>query len=70
MSLRLSLLEVAIFFPLGLGVLCCPRSGFLAYNRLGHFSLFRLRKGPEAGEAEVAFTSKHSFNILLRLLWC
>jgi hypothetical protein len=43
---------------------------FLAYNRLGSFSLFGLGEGLEEGEAEVAFTSKHSFNILLRLLWC
>jgi hypothetical protein len=51
-------------------MLCWPHSGFLAYNRLGHFSLFGLGGGPEVGKAEVAFTSKHSFNILLRLLSC
>jgi hypothetical protein len=43
--------------------------GFLAYNRLSHFILFGLRGKLEAGKAEVAFTSKHSFNILLRPLW-
>ena len=35
MSLCLSPLGVAILFPLRLRVLCCPRLGFLAYNRLG-----------------------------------
>ena len=44
--------------------------GLLAYNRLGRFSLYGLGGGSEADKAEVAFTSKHSFNILLRLLWC
>ena len=70
MGIHLSLLGVAIFFLLGLGVLCHLCSGFLAYNRLGHFSLFGLRGRPEAGKAEVVFTSKHNFNILLRLWWC
>jgi hypothetical protein len=69
MSIRLSQPGVAVFFPLGLGVLYCPCSAFLAYNRFGCFSLYGLGGGAEAGEAEVAFTSKHSFNILLRLLW-
>jgi inositol monophosphatase 3 len=69
MSIHLSPSGVAIFFLLGLGVLCHPCSGFLHYNRLGHFSLYGLGGGPEAGEVKVAFTSKHSFNILLRLLW-
>ena len=50
-------------------MLCHPHSGFLAYNRLGRLSLFSLGEGLEASEAEMAFTSKHSFNILLRLLW-
>jgi hypothetical protein len=61
---------MAIFFLLGLRVLCCSCSGFLAYNRFGHFSFYSLGGGPETGETEVAFTLKHSFNILLRLLWC
>ena len=61
---------MAIFFLLGLRVLCHPCLGFLAYNRLGCFNLYGLGGGPEAGKAEVSFTPKHSFNILLRLLWC
>ena len=65
MSICLSPPGVAIFFPLGLGVLCHPSSGFLAYNRFGRFSLYGLGGGLEAGGAEVAFTSKHSFSILL-----
>jgi hypothetical protein len=51
-------------------VLCCPCSGFLAYNRLGCFILYGLGGGLEVGKAKVVFISKHSFNILLRLLWC
>jgi inositol monophosphatase 3 len=70
MSICLSPPGVAIFFPLGLGVLCHPSSGFLAYNRFDCFSLYSLGGESEVGEAEVAFTTKHSFNILLRLLWC
>jgi inositol monophosphatase 3 len=70
MSLYLSPLGLVVFFPLGLGLLCHPHFGFLAYNILGHFSLFCLRGRPEAGKAEVSLISKHSFNILLRLLWC
>jgi hypothetical protein len=57
---------VALFFLLVLRVLCHPHLGFLDYNRLGRFSLYDLGGGPEAGKAEVAFTSKHSFKILLR----
>jgi hypothetical protein len=65
MGICLSLPGVAVFFLLGLRVLHhCP--GFL----VSRFSLFRLGSGLEAGEAEVAFTSKQSFDILLRLLWC
>jgi hypothetical protein len=51
-------------------MLFCPCMGFLAYNRLGHSSLYGLGRGLKAGEAEVGFTSRHSFNIILRLLWC
>ena len=70
MSICLSTPGVTVFFLLGLRVLCRPWSGFLAYIRLGHFSFYSLGGGPETGETEVAFTLKHSFNILLRLLWC
>jgi inositol monophosphatase 3 len=66
MGIRLSLPGMAVFFVLGLGVLCHLCSGFLA----GRFSLFGLGSGPAVGEAAVAFTSKQSFDILLRLLWC
>jgi hypothetical protein len=70
MSIHLFPPGMAVFFLLGLGVLCCPCSVFLPYNRLGCFSLYGLGGGLEAGEAEVVFTSKYIFNILLRLLWC
>jgi inositol monophosphatase 3 len=66
MGFRLSPLGMAVFFLLGLRVLCPLCSGFLAC----HFSLFGLDSEPAAGEAKVAFTSKQSFDILLRLLWC
>jgi inositol monophosphatase 3 len=59
-NICLSPLGVAVFFLLGLGVLCHLCSGFLASNRLGRFSLYSLGGGPEAGNAKVAFTSKHS----------
>jgi hypothetical protein len=59
---------VAVFFLLGLWVLSHLCSGFLDYNRLGRFSLFTLGSRLAAGEAQVAFTSKQSLDILLRLL--
>jgi inositol monophosphatase 3 len=65
MGICLSPLGVAIFFLLGLRVLQHHPS-FLA----GRFSLFSLGSGLVAVEAEVAFISKQSFDILLRLLWC
>ena len=63
MGIHLSPTGVAVIFLLGLEVLCHPCSGFLAYNRFGRFSLYGLGGGAEAGEAEVAFTSKHSAGV-------